>query len=223
MLDFLVKHKKVVAVGGILALILIIAVSVYFIVDDMAKTAKVKIIVAPSIATVKIDGSSYGAYGEFRIRPGEYTVEISAEGFKAKTGGLKAVEDEVTDIKVYLEPEDWNENYYAENPMEATILGDIKAAENFAKLEALKKDYPILEKLPLDIDYYTKNYAKRVKYTITYVLNEDGKSFTIIIMDYTGGNYEDAIEKLEARGADLKKYTIQYQNLTSESEWGRAD
>lgn len=221
MMDFLAKYKKTV-IGGILALVLIIGVSVYFIVDDMAKTAKVKIVVSPSIATVKIDGKAYGTYGEFKVRPGEYTVEISAEGFEPKNGKLKAVENETVEIKTYLEIEEGN-NYYAEHPEDAVVLGDIKAAETLEKVEELKGEYPILEKLPLEIDYYTNDYAKRVKYTITYELNEDKDGFTIMIIDYTGGNYADAIAKLTARGADSEKYAIEYRDVTSESEWGRAN
>ena len=223
MLDFLVRHKKTVIASGVLALVLIIAISVYFIIDGMAKTAKVSIIVAPSIAKVKIGDNNYEAYSEIRLRPGDYAVEISAEGFKTKTGELKAAENETTDIRVYLEPEEGNENYYAENPMEATILGDLKAAETMKKIEELAEKNPILNSLPIEIDYYTKDYAKRVRYTIIYALNDDNTGFTIIIMDYTGGNYEDALEKLTARGFEPKDYTIKYENLTSESEWGYAN
>lgn len=222
MLDFLVRHKKAVIASGVLALILIIAISVYFIIDDMAKTAKVSIIVAPSIAKVKIGDNNYEAYSEIRLRPGDYVVEISAEGFKAKTGELKAAENETTDIRVYLEPEEGNENYYAENPMEATILGDLKAAETMKQIEKLAGENPILNSLPIEIDYYTKDYAKRVKYTITYALNDDNTSFTIIIMDYTGGNYEDALSKIKARGFEPKNYMIEYKDLSSGSEWGYA-
>jgi len=223
MLDYLAEHKKAVIVGGVALLILIIAVSVYFILEDMAKTARVKIIVAPSIATVKIDGHSYEAYEEIRIRPGEYKTEISAEGFETKTGELKAVENETAEIRLYLDMKEGNEDYYEKHPKDAVILGDIKAAETLERVEELAKEHPILDRLPIEIDYYTKNYAKRVKYTITYVLNDENTSFVIMIMDYTGGNYEDALEKLKARGVDLDEYKIEYKNLVSESEWGRAD
>lgn len=221
-LDFLAKHKKATIVGVIVALVVIIAISVYFIMDDLAKTAKVKIIVAPSTATVKIGEEKFAAYGEFKIRPGEYAVEVLAEGFLTKQTEIKTTAGETAEIKLYLEAEEGN-NYYSENAKDATILGDLKAAETQRKVDELKKEYPILEKLPIKIDFYTNDYSKRVKYTITYQLKDGNDGFSIVISDYTGGNYEAALEKLTARGAKLEDYEIRYEDLSGTGGWGRAE
>ncbi len=220
--EFLVKHKKATIVGGVVTLIVIIAISVYFIMDNLARTATVKIIVAPSIATVKIGEEEFASYGEFRIRPGEYAVEISAEGFLTKEIEIEAAEGETTEVKLYLEAEEGN-NYYSENAKDATILGDLKAAETQQKVDELKEEYPILEKLPIKIDFYTNDYSKRVKYTITYQLEDGNNGFVIVISDYTGGNYESALEKLTARGAKLEDYEIRYENLSDTVVSGRAE
>ncbi len=220
--EFLVKHKKATIAGIVAVLVVIIAISVYFIVDNLARTATVKVIVTPSMATVKIGEEKFATYGEFRIRPGEYAVEVVAEGFVAKSTEIEAVAGETAEIKLYLEAEEGN-NYYSENAKDATILGDLKAAETQQKVDELKKEYPILEKLPIKIDFYTKDYSRRVKYTIAYQLEDGNDGFSIVISDYTGGNYEAALEKLTARGAVLKDYKIRYEDLSGTDGWGRAE
>lgn len=221
-LDFLAKHKKATIIGGAAIVIVIIAISAYFIIDNLTKTATVKVIVTPSIATVKIGEEKLATYGEFRIRPGEYAVEVSADGFVTKRMEIEAVAGETAEVKLYLEAEEGN-NYYSENTKDATILGDLKAAETQQKVDELKKEYPILEKLPIEIDYYTKDYSKRIKYTISYQLKDGNDDFIIVISDYTGGNYTAAIEKLAVRGFEVDNYEILYNDLSSESNWGRAE
>ena len=78
------------------------------------------------------------------------------------------------------------------------------------ELEAFYDENPILKVLPIKIDYFTKNYAKRVRYTISYQLAEDLSGFKILITDYTGGNYEDALSKIRARGFSPEDYEILY-------------
>ncbi|MBR5939239.1 hypothetical protein IKZ77_01665, partial [Candidatus Saccharibacteria bacterium] len=75
---------------------------------------------------------------------------------------------------------------------------------------------------PVRVEYFTTDYSKKVKYTINSQLNNDGTGFIIIITDYTGGNYEDALEKLRARGIDIDKYEIDYSDISNEFEWGHA-
>lgn len=77
-------------------------------------------------------------------------------------------------------------------------------------ISGLIEENPILKSLPIKIDYFTKDYGKRVRYTISYKLNEDLSGFKIVITDYTGGNYEDAIEKLRARGAEIESLEVEY-------------
>lgn len=222
MQDLIYKHRKRIIIVAGVVVILVLAVSVYNIIMNARRSVTLNITVTPSIAEVKIGGKKYSSIGEYKIEPGEYAVEASAEGFVTKAGTLVAVENETVNVMMYLEPAEGNENWYSEHPEDALVLGDIKsdyAREDFLKLAEEK---PILTELPIEIDYYTRNYAKRVKYTISYVLNEDITDFVITITDYTGGNYEDALTKLTARGVDLSDYSIQYIDESTDLDWGYA-
>ena len=222
MRDFIYKNRKKMLIAGILIFVFIVAISVYFIITDRAKSATVDIMVTPTIAKVKIGEESFGVMGEYRIKPGEYNVEVSAEGFLTEMMTIKAEEGEVSQIQIYLEPTEDNTNWYNDHPDDALILGEIKNNYIIRAVQELKDEYPILNQLPLEIDYFTSGYAKRVKYTISYELNGDNTGFKITIRDYTGGNYDDAIAKLTARGIDTEEYDIEYLDESDDLVWGEA-
>ena len=78
-------------------------------------------------------------------------------------------------------------------------------------LSGLYEKYPVLRSLPLEIDYFTEGYANRVKYTISYKLDDSLEGFKIVITDEIGNNYEDALNKLRARGIEPNEYVIEYE------------
>ena len=222
MQEFIYKHKKALMIAGVVGVILIVIVSTYFVVMDKINSATVNVMVTPSIAKVKVGDRVLGTIGEYKIQPGEYIVEVSAEGFETKTGNLVAVADETVDIKMFLTPTDAGNDWYETHELDALILGEIKSAYALEALQALKDKNPILNQLPVEIDYYTDNYAKRIKYTLSYVLNEANDGFVITITDYTGGNRELAMARLKNLDADVSKYTIKYTDESAGSEWGHA-
>lgn len=217
------KYRRWVLLGGGLGLLVILIVSAVGIWWNAANSVKLMIMVTPLTATVRVGETEYGAMGEYKIMPGVYEVEVKAEGFKSRTGELVAVEGSEVEVSLYLEPEEGNEKYYAEHPDDALILGELKNAETLRKLAELKEAWPILNELPIEIEYYTKNYAKLVKYTVSYVVTEEAKNgFKIVVTDYTGGNYADAVAKLKSCGAEVEKLEIEYKKVRDD-EWGKAE
>ena len=223
MLEFLARHKKATLVGIILSLVLIVAISVYFIIEDASKTADVQVIVAPSSATMTLNGVRYDAYGDLRVKPGEYEVKVSKDGFETVTEKIEAKENETVSIMIYLMPTEENADYYETHPEDATIRGSIDDARALAELNELKEKYPILKQLPIKIDYYTANYANRVKYTITYERTDSEQGFIIVVNDDTGGNYGAAMERIKALGFNPEDYQIQYNDLSGSTNWGHAE
>lgn len=82
--------------------------------------------------------------------------------------------------------------------------------------------YPIIEVLPIKIDRFYDNYSKRQKYIVNYELLNDGNDFKLVITDYTGGNYEEALSKIRSRGYNPDDYEIRYVDQSSDENWGRA-
>lgn len=213
--DYIYQHKKKLAVLAALALILILAISLTHLIIDRVNSATVNIVVAPSIAKVRIGDREYEADGSYKLPPGEYEVFVTAEGFVSKTLYLNLPEDAESDLKLYLEPEDDGNDWYEQHPLDALIVGEVKRDKAIEKVNQLIDANPILKLLPLEIDYFKKGYTERVKYTISYRITEDNTSFVITITDETGGNYADALAKLKSRGADPDKYLIEYADISA--------
>ena len=125
-------------------------------------------------------------------------------------------------VQVFLDPEEGNINWYNEHPGDGLILGEIQSNIAMQAVQVLKKDNPILDELPLEVDYYTPNMAKRIHYTISYELNAENDGFTVLVIDYSGGNYNDAILRLENLGFDASHYEINYIDESLEDDWGYA-
>lgn len=79
---------------------------------------------------------------------------------------------------------------------------------------ALYTLFPIMADLPIKVEYYVNGYGAYIHYEIgsdlTYEGNEE-YSFAVIIDDYTGGNYEAAIQKITELGYDYNDYEIIYR------------
>lgn len=78
--------------------------------------------------------------------------------------------------------------------------------------------YPLAAKLPIRIDYYVDGYGAQVKYNIYSHLTGEGEneSFSVLIEDYTGGNYEPALERIRNLGFNPDDYEIEYKDLSEE-------
>lgn len=213
--DLLYKHRKKIVVGIFLVILTLVGIGVYYLIWNSIYCAKVNIVVAPSIAKVKIDGGEYNSTGEFRIKPGEYEAEIYADGFISKSVNITAVKDETVNLYEYLDPTDENANWYNEHDSDADTRSAIILVKADEANRKLAEENPIINVLPVEIEYYADNYSSYVKYNLRYEVNEKGE-ITIIIDDYSGGNKELALKKLKTLQPDYEKYTIKYNDKTNE-------
>ena len=211
--DILYKHKKKFIVAGVLAILVIIGISVYNIIWNSIYSAKVNIMVAPYIAKVKIGDNEYDVSGEYKIKPGEYNVEISADGFEPLSLSITAIKGETVAVREYLNPLEENKNWYIEHEGDGLVAGEIAYIKADEANRKLAEENPIMNDLPVEVEYYTNNYANYVKYNLRYETDSKGE-ITIIIDDYSGGNKELAMERLKSFGYDLSKYKIKYNNKT---------
>lgn len=77
-------------------------------------------------------------------------------------------------------------------------------------LSMLYSNNPILSLLPIVISYYS-NDNKLISYRISYLATNDYNDIKLIINDYTGGNYDRAIQTLKDRGiSNPEQYEIEY-------------
>ena len=219
------KTKVKVLIGvSIGAVVLILAVSLGFLIHSVIYSARVNIMVAPSIAVVKIGESEYPVSGEFELQPGEYAVEVSAKGFATKTGKLTAKDGETVDLKLYLESSDESTaNWYEENEGDSLRVGEIQNIKEMKKLDNLLEREPVLKELPLTVEYYSDDYSEYTKYTISYAQNDSERGFYLIMKDYTGAEVGALVKTLKEMGMDTVGLDVRYEDLSEDGLGARAE
>ena len=211
------NNTKKIIWGGVISLVLILLVSLGFLIYGRIFSAKISIVVAPSIAKVKIGDREFSASEEVVIQPGEYEVSVFADGFETKTGRLVTKADETANLHLYLESNSSaTANWYNEHDGDALIMGEIKSAEKLKALDAFLEKEPVLKQLPLTVEYFSDDYSKYVKYVISYELDNSERGFYLIMKDYTGEKSEAAFSKLREMGLDLTGLKLEYQDFTQD-------
>ena len=194
--------------------LIIIGISVYFIIQDAKKTSSIEIFVAPVSAEITLNHQKFENMQTHRLGPGDYHLTVSKPDyfetyeadFTINPGETKEIYLELT----ALPDTDWYKDY----PDDARSMDAIINHELTKKSEDLANNYPLLTVLPLKVEYY-KNNTTYVYYLISYEIDEKNQP-TILVKDYTGDNYESALEKIKSEGFNPEDYNIEYQDKTSE-------
>ena len=206
------------------ALVLILAISLGFLIYGVIYSAKVNIMVAPYTAVVRIGDGEYPVSGEFAMQPGEYAVEVSADGFATKTGKLVLKDGETVDLDLYLESNtESTANWYEENEGDGLVVGEIQNAEEMKKVNVLLEKEPVLKQLPVTVEYYSDDYSEYTKYTISYAFDDSERGFHLIMKDYTGVGVIGLIKTLTEMGMDTVGLEVKYEDLSDEGLGVRAE
>lgn len=204
--------KKFIKKYPILTLVfitLILITSILFITAlSLKDTTEIEIRVAPSSATILIDGKTY-QNGKFRISTGSHSVEIKKDGFTTKNFTFDTSSSDK--LYSYILEEDGGYSWYLNHKEDALLLTSIGDYESKLEAANYNSKYPIMASLPVIYANYDDNYHY-TEYRI------DGGSFTgcntdfcLKITDTTGGNYESAIQKIKDLGFNPEDYTILYE------------
>lgn len=218
------KNRLIIIGSSVTAIIVILAVSLGFLIHDMIYSAKISIMVAPIVATVRIGDMEFGSSGEYKMVPGEYAVEIKAEGFATQTGSITLKSGETSDLNMYLiSNSETTTNWYDEHTEDALIVGEIQNAETLKAINELIKKEPVLTELPLEVEYYSDDMSEYTKYKISYILDDSDRGFYLIMKDYTGAGTDAAINRLTEMGMDMAGIKLIYENLEDEMSNGYAE
>ncbi len=218
------RNRRILIWGGGGILFVVLAISLGFLIYGRIFSATLSIMVAPSIVSVEVGDLNFGASGEYKMMPGEYSVKISAEGFETKTGKITLRADETSNLHLYLNPNDsLTMNWYETHAEDALIVGEIQSAEMTAKVNKLLEKEPALLKLPLTVEYYSDDFSEYTKFTISYALDDSERGFHLIMKDYTGAGEVAAISKMKELGMDTVSVKLVYENLLGDSLSGRAE
>ena len=213
MFSFIARHK--VASALIFLNVVAILVVTLVIVLHNAKTATIDIFVAPSEATIELNGGKYDNFQPYDIMPGNYHVKISMEGMQTKEFDFEIYDGEFKRVWAYLLDAEGGFGYYLENPDEITYLEEVADDEEAKKFIAeYKKIVAIKDKLPLQrSSTFDPEATELVSINIEWGEGDqcEEKAFCLMVMDYTGKNYAVVLDMIREAGFNPDDYEIVYE------------
>ncbi len=225
----LTPKQKILITSAII--VLFIAFPLIFISYKRINNSIISFFVAPSSATIKLDGKivksgiKKDGSGYLEIKPinhavtsGKHTIEITKDGFTTIKEEIELNPNSSFIYYNYLSSEN-DPDWYSKNEEESRLLETIIPKLSQQKQEDVEDKYPLIKHLPLNIDYYTNDLSKHVKYSISYII--EGDKVSIKITDLSGNNKTLALDKIKSLGFSPDDYNIEYID-SSESGWGKA-
>ena len=217
------KWVRLVLVFDALLVVALVGVMIF----ENTKSAMVDIMTVPSIAKVKIGGAEYSS-GAYKVHPGDYEVEVKADGFVTKTVPVSAREGEISKVWVYLVPEEGNMNYYAqhEEDWENMKLINDEEAQRVYKILAIQEELP-MDYIEREVDNEGETSLKK---DITISANNRGecRAYYCLKVATILDKNEDVVKKmLTDKGFELNDYEVEWKvygggevNYSASEEFG---
>ena len=203
--------KQLLGIGiGIFVVIPLAVWGVYSLISlRHAGEVQINITVVPSDATVSVGGNTLTGKSSVYLKPGDYTVTISKDGFETDTQDITVLSDDdnssdssQASIISALNPKsDTAKTWYNDNQDAYYELEKIAGSEASASGEAFIDKFPITGFLPV----------QKATYSIGYKRTEDQKGIIVTIKAYEGYR-EAALQKIRDLGFDPSDFTIQFNN-----------
>lgn len=177
-----------------------------------------RIVVAPTSASIVIDGKKYENGSYEGVRAGIVHVDITAEGFEPESFDLNIAPDVITGIYSCLKTDDSNllqEGDYAET------CSLVKEYYGEKEKDEFSQRYPISNVIPVVVEEYSWDYTSYTYYRIDFGKYKDceREEYCVKITDFSGGNYDNAIKMIRKKGYNPNDYEIIYEDS---SKWGHA-
>lgn len=111
------KKSLLSIIMGFLILVLIIIIAAFINwITNSDKTATLDYYLAPTSASFIIDGKTYQGDAKIKLKPGNYTIQISSPNFKEVTQDLELKNNQVTYLYEALEPDSEHQDFYKSHP-----------------------------------------------------------------------------------------------------------
>lgn len=111
------KKSLLSIIMGFLILVLIIIIAAFINwITNSDKTATLDYYLAPTSASFMIDGKTYQGDAKIKLKPGNYTIQISSPNFKEVTQDLELKNNQVTYLYEALDPDSDHQDFYKTHP-----------------------------------------------------------------------------------------------------------
>ena len=207
MLKKLSKKNLVIMFSGLVALFLVIVVLFTTI---FKKDAELIVLVAPSAATIKIDGHKV-KNGRILIRSGEHKVVVSADGLETKEQSVSISKGETKALNLYLTDQNNSFDYYKGYPDEIENLALVSDSDESAKaVSELRHIFTIKELLP----YTIGTDSGKKSSTLSLGSKDDcSKDFCLKLTDENADMRKQMQKEIESLGYNAEDYEIIYERI----------
>lgn len=220
------KWVRIVLVLDLLAIIAVIAVAIF----NTTKTAVVTFYVAPTDATITVNGAKY-ENGTYKFSPGSYDITISHPELNSKTFHYDLASDSSTLVTTFLSSTDddgdpsfdfyeQSSNYYSFQALASiagkdnnqTIDHDTSAEDFVARMQkilSIESLLPIVDNIygVPGVNTATTGYSIR-----NNIDNQECQKVACLLVMYYGEGYEEAVaEEIRSIGYNPTDYEIIYE------------
>lgn len=198
------RNVKLFLIG--LGLFIVLPLTLWGIISllsfNHAGEVSVDIAVVPSDATIHIGDTSITNKQSVYLKPGDYSITVSKDGFESTTQKITVSEDTTAHIIAALYPvsSDATAWYNAHQDDYYKLEGIAGTVANEAGQEFINK-YPITGSLPI----------QKATYLIGYKKTDNQKNIIITITAYEGYR-ESALQEIRNLGFDPSNYTIEFND-----------
>ena len=209
---YLGKYRRQLLAGVIVLVLLLIGLVAFYTIrtsqQHQGKIA-VPVEVVPRDAKVTLStGEELTSRGTTYIKPGEYEVSVTKEGFETQNRPLRVSNDSVPYIYIGLagktkEAKEWQEN----NLSEYGRLELLTVEKNREYDTLFSSANPIIEGLPIQDPYYSIDYK-----------NRDDRSIELIIWGTSPKNRQAAIDLLRNKNYEPTDYRVLYDGFDNPLE-----
>jgi hypothetical protein len=187
-------------------ILLIVGISVANIIWGKMYSATLELMIAPSDSTILVNDKPMEA-GEHKMKPGEYKIEISREGFESEVKEVSLEEGGIEIVIIALTPNDPSTmDWYDTHEDDAMIADGVVSQEYAEDSDEMMEKYDILEDLPV----------YKYGYILGYGTCEDsgGPDFCVAIKAEFGYR-DEAVKYLQNTGKDIAKYYVEMEDFSS--------
>jgi hypothetical protein len=176
------------------------------------KPAILSLNIAPSTATIELNGEELhvGAYDN--LEPGNYTATIHQDGFESKEISFTLTTGETTTIYEYILSETEGFNYFEKNRSDINTLREIKDNDDVKTfLDKYDKKLAIKQVLPILLNDYDPVRARLITGEITDGSNNPKCTYAFCLQVNVGKDMEwRAKQVVELAGFNYDDYEVIY-------------
>lgn len=191
------KNKLLISLG-------VIFIIIFSIVYLLTPRATIKLSVAPDKVFVSVNNinKAYKNGDSLSIKPGDYSIKVSADGFDTYTTTISIKNHGNKELLVALKPNTDAAKQLLLNDKSQAIMQRFYGKDLINQTDTLVKKYPIINILPINARLYSINLCSSVKFP------NDKTKIALCVKEAQDGLDPYVLKDISSRGFNPDDYEI---------------